>query len=311
MPASVIAERIAAHRGAEDFVYLLVDPLAGCAPEHALSPSSLTATLGDDALVSVPRPDLAHTFGACPMLVRLAGPGQLPDAGLLGRTEQLAMAETGYRKRYGCGCLLSPLSADALAEHIAARCLTFSASASGGMSPWFEPLRLELLAAAMPDTLGSALWPIRTWLLPTSWGEIAMVSGAPGEAYDVPPIARDAQREAALIALLLAAWCRTLQTPLSFAPRRWQGKTMLPPQAAASAFRMIRRARQRGVTDNKDLLTLALHQETIHPQLLRFEPLRDALLRATPGHASGVLAAYGNVAWSRIAAYLNEAGESA
>lgn len=311
MPASVIAERIAAHRAPDDFVYLLVDPLAGCAPEHALSPSSLARALGDDALVSVPRPDLAHTVGACPILVRLAGPGHAPDASLLDRTEQLALAETGHRKRCGCGCLLSPLSADALAEHIAARCLTFSASASGGMSPWFEPLRLELLAAAMPDTLSSALWPIRTWLLPTSWGEIAMVNGAPGASSLVPAIARDAQRDAALIALLLSAWRRTLQAPLSFAPRQWQGRTLLPPQAAASAFRMVRQARQRGVTDSKDLLALALHQETIHPQLLRFDPLHDALLRATPGHASGVLAAYGNVAWSRIAAYLNEAGESA
>lgn len=311
MTASVIAERIAAHRAPEDSVYLLVDPLAGCAPDHPLSPSSLAAALGDDALVSVPRPDLAHTVGACPILVRLAGPGLAPAADLLALTERLALTETGYRKRYGCGCLLSPLSADALAEHIAARCLTFSASASGGVSPWFEPLRLELLAASMADSLGSALWPIRAWLLPTSWGEIAMVSGAPGEACDVPPIARDAQREAALIALLLAAWRRTLQAPLPFAPRRWQGKTLLPPQAAALAFRLIRQARQRGVTDSNDLLALALHQETIHPQLLRFEPLRDALVRATPGHAAGVLAAYGDVAWSRIAAYLNETGESA
>ena len=311
MPASVLADLIAVHRAPEDSVYLLVDPLAGCAPEHALSPSSLASALGDDALVRVLRPDLAHTVGACPVLVLLAGPGQAPAADLLLGTEQLALAETGQRKRYGCGCLLSPLSADALAEHIAARCSTFSASASGGMSPWFEPLRLELLAASMPDTLGNAMWPIRTWLLPTSWGEIAMVSGAPGEAYDVPPIARDAQRDAALIALLLAAWRRTLQAPLSFAPRRWQGKTLLPPQAAALAFRMIRQARQGGVTHSNDLLALALHQETIHPKLLQFEPLRDAWVRAAPGQATGVLAAYGDVAWSRIAAYLNETGESA
>lgn len=310
MTAAVMSSLIAERRHAEDAIYLLVDPLAGSVPEQPLSVASLAAALGADALTTVARPDLAHTPSACPVLIRLAGPGQEPAVASINRVQQHALADVVHRRRYVCGLLLSPFDPDALAEHVGARCMDFSGSAVGGMSPWFEPLRLELLAASMPkESLGHRLWPIRTWLLPTSWGSFAIVNGAPGgpgaQSSPLPALARRTQQDAVLIATLLAAWRRSLQQPLAYAPRRWQGQTPLPPQAAAQAFRMIRQAREIGLTDNRDIIVLALHQETIHPRLLHYEPLRLALSRTSPGGAAAVLAAYGDLAWQRIAHHLN------
>ncbi|MNT37571.1 hypothetical protein D3C72_1737120 [compost metagenome] len=68
---------------------------------------------------------------------------------------------------------------------------------------------------------------------------------------------------------------------------------------------MIRQARQIGLTDSRDIIVLALHQETIHPRLLHYEPLRLALSRTSPGGAATALAAYGDLAWQRIAHHLN------
>ncbi|MCD0499380.1 hypothetical protein LP085_21145 [Achromobacter sp. MY14] len=314
MTAAVMPSLITERRHAADAIYLLVDPLADCAPEQPLSLASLTAAFGADALTTVARPDLAHTPSACPVLIRLADPGQEPAAAFILQISQHALADVVLRRRYICGLLLSPFDADALADHVAARCMEFSGSAVGGMSPWFEPLRLELLAASMSrESLGRQLWPIRTWMLPTSWGSFAIVNGAPGGPADassaqadiLPTLARQTQHDAPLIATLLAAWRRSLQQPLAYAPRRWQGKTPLPPQAAAQAFRMIRQAREIGLTDNRDIIVLALHQEAIHPRLLRYEPLRQALIHASPGGAAAVLAAYGDMAWQRIAHHLN------
>lgn len=341
--AALLAER----RAADDSVYLLLNPLADCAPEHALSLASLTKASGADALTTVARPDLAHSPEACPVLVQLAGCGNAPKLELLERVEQLARADAARRRRYVCGCLLSPLDGHALAVHVAARCIDFSADAPRGMSPWFEPLRLELLAASIhAETLGPLMWPIRTWLLPTSWGSLAMVSGfqrskgngvesGPGRigagigvgigttsatmtgpaagtalqpSIPLPALAKQTQRDAPLIAQLLSAWRRSLQLPLSYAPGRWQGPSLLPPQAAAQAFRWIRQARQAGLTDTRDITVLALHQAAIHPRLLDYEPLRLALASAAPGGASTVLAAYGDHAWHRIAAHLDQAG---
>lgn len=342
-----MAALVAARRAADDSVYLLLNPLADCAPEHGLSLASLTKVLGADALTTVARPDLAHSPKACPVLVRLAGCADVPAPELMELAQRLAQADAARRRRYVCGCLLSPLDGQTLADHVAARCMDFSADSPRGMSPWFEPLRLELLAASIhAETLGPLMWPIRTWLLPTSWGSLAMVNGfqrstgidvgigvgrigagigvgigttsatmtgpAAGTALQpsiqLPALARQTQRDAPLIAQLLSAWRRSLQLPLSYAPGRWQGPSLLPPQAAAQAFRWIRQARQAGLSDTRDIIVLALHQAAIHPRLLDYEPLRLALASAAPGGASTVLAAYGGHAWHRIATHLDQVG---
>jgi len=131
---------------------------------------------------------------------------------------------------------------------------------------------------------------------------------APQPSIQLPALARRTQRDAPLIAQLLSAWRRSLQLPLSYAPGRWQGPSLLPPQAAAQAFRWIRQARQAGLSDTRDIIVLALHQAVIHPRLLDYEPLRLALARAAPGGASTVLAAYGDHAWHRIATHLDQVG---
>lgn len=316
-----MAALVAARRAADDSVYLLLNPLADCAPEHGLSLASLTKMLGADALTTVARPDLAHSPKACPVLVRLAGCADVPAPELMELAQRLAQADAARRRRYVCGCLLSPLDGQTLADHVAARCMDFSADSPRGMSPWFEPLRLELLAASIhAETLGPLMWPIRTWLLPSSWGSLAMVNGFQRSTgidvgigvgrigAELPALARQTQRDAPLIAQLLSAWRRSLQLPLSYAPGRWQGPSLLPPQAAAQAFRWIRQAREAGLSDTRDIIVLALHQAAIHPRLLDYEPLRLALASAAPGGASTVLAAYGDHAWHRIATHLDQVG---
>ncbi len=271
------------YRKPDDYLYLLLDGLAECAPEHPLSVQSLTQSLGEAAVTRVLRPDLAHTPEVCPALVQLAKPGESPALHSLECSAECSSKDLGYHKRYVCGWLLSPQPLEVIAEQIATDCHT-TATESGRPSPWFEPLRLELLCSTAASEIGWLLCPIRYWLLPLSWGPHTVVRGTDNPVEVVMPAsARQAQYWVPLINNFLGIWQHLQQRPVGFAPWRWTGKTILPPQAAQHALRLIRAAYGLGLRNHRDIIALCLHQVFIHPLLWRHPEIQALVTKARSG----------------------------
>ncbi|MET3654749.1 hypothetical protein [Dyella japonica] len=307
MNAGIVQAFVDDKRTAADYLYVLLDPLAECGDAHSLGVAALTERLGDDAIVRVPRADLAHDPETFPALVMLAAPGVVPDADLLAALHAYAMSDVDYRKRYVCGWLTSPMPPASMAAHLASLCQFAPQPSTERFIPIFEPPRLELLAATVRGGLDAWLWPVRHWLYPSSWGSFALFNGSNHASTDWPARVYDVQREAPTVSHVLAAWRRAQRDRLSYAPRRWHGDTVLPPQAASEAFRMIRDARKRGLRDTQDIVVLSLHRLVIHPNLPEHPKVRDAIRQTARGEAplSTLFDSYDDHAWARIAAYLD------
>lgn len=298
------------YRAPEDYLYLLVDGLADCALDHPLSVPSLSRSLGNAAITRVLRPDLSHTPEACPALIQLAKPGESPALHYLELSADYSSRDLGYHKRYICGWLLSPQPLDVIAAHIAARCHTTSPG-DEQCSAWFEPLRLELLLGSMGTAVGDLLNPIRIWLCPTSWKGYILVHGT---TYPIDPVlplsARDTQRMAPVVSEFLDAWRHTLQLPLGFAPWRWKGASILPPQAGVHAFRLVHDAHRLGLDNSRDIIALCLHRVFIHPHLPQHPDIQQLIAQARAGAVdlqSHFASHYSEAKWKRVTADLPHA----
>ena len=295
-------------RAPNDYLYLLLDPLAPCEPHEPLSIDSLTQSLGENGIARVLRPDLAHTPDACPALIQLAAPGDMPNTDLLAASEHHASDDASCKKRYVCGWLTSDLPITALADHLEARCLDVITPVAGKrMTPWFEPLRLELLAAAIGRAMPALLGPVRHWLCPTSWGSYTLLQGAPaGTSVDDPALARQTQQLAPLVNDFLDVWRHALTLPTTYAPMRWRGATVLPPQAAVHAFRIIRDAHSRGLRLGADIIDLCTHRVFIHPHLPQHPGVQADIAAASAGHCTlqTRFETYDDLAWKRVVASL-------
>ncbi|HBO3623958.1 TPA: hypothetical protein L4S57_005260 [Pseudomonas aeruginosa] len=298
------------YRAPEEYLYLLVDGLGECMKENRLSIPSLTQTLGDDRVARVLRPDLSHAPDACPALFQLAAPGETPSPEHLQRSARYALDDVAYNKRYVCGWLLSSEPLGVIAHHVAEQCRFTASDGAALASPWFEPLRLELLAAALGEQLGGVLMPITRWLCPTSWGRFAILHGEAGRSDAAfPDRARDTQRLAPLINDFLGAWRHAQEHSVSYAPWRWQGASPLPPQAGTHAYRLIRDARQRGLNDSRDVIALSLHRVFIHPYLPLHPEVQNHIAQTAAGNhrLQARFNTYSDADWKRIAASLPRA----
>lgn len=284
MTRKAVTHFVEHQRAADDYFYLLVDGLAECAVHHPLSVPSLIESLGDAAVTRVLRPDIAHTPSRCPALIQLAAPGEQVPQRYLDLSVNYADWDLGYNERYICGWLVSPQPLEVIARHIADRCDT-TASEDGQPSPWFEPLRMELLFSAMNTQAGDLLSPIRFWLSPVSWGGCMLIRGTsypPGTS--LPPLARETQQLAPVIHRFLGAWRQMIKQPPLFGPWLWNGATVLPPQAGVHGFRLIRDARRLGLTHSRDLIALSLRRVTLHPHLPQHPEIQRMLAQARAGH---------------------------
>lgn len=300
----------ARYREPQDHVYLLVDALGECSEAHPLSIPSLVRDLGEDAIVRVLRPDLAHTPAACPALIQLAAPGAEPAKRLLALSAIYAEEDLGYSKRYVCGWLLSSASPEVVAQRIAELCRITSSGASKGTTPWFEPVRLELLAAALGPQVGAMFAPIKAWLFLTSWGGFSVLHRTSTIAQDdKADLVRHTQHAAQLVNEVLGAWRLAQRQVLSFAPWKWNGAGLLPPQAAVHAFRLVRDAERLGLRRREDIITLSLHRVCIHPLLPEHVEIQRDIFEAADGKASleSRFENYDDAIWQRIVAALPRA----
>ena len=223
MHRETIVDFAGSYRTADDYLYLLVDGQAECALDHPLSVPSLTRSLGDAAVTRVLRPDIAHEPDRCPALVQLAGPGEPASRRYLELSADYAAWDVGFNERYICGWLVSPRPLEVIASHIAMRCET-TADEAGAPSPWFEPVRMELLCTSM-DYAGDLLAPIRAWLLPVTWGSyVALRSTSYPPEQRIPASAREIQQLAPEVNAFLGIWRHALTFSGGFAPWRWKDR---------------------------------------------------------------------------------------
>lgn len=290
-----------------DHLYLLVDPLAGCGPAHPLAIESLVHDLGKDAVVRVPRPDLVHTPEACPALVQLGTSEDATRKRLLELSAFHATEDLAYGKRYICGWLTSPEPPEETARHIAAQCCITSSSVRKATTPWFEPVRLELLAGALGARAGAMFAPINAWLFPTSWGSFSVLQSSSATASeDHTALVRRTQHAAQLVSEFLGIWRLAQRQTLSFAPWRWTGPSPLPPQAGVHAFRLVRDAQRLGLRHERDIFALSLYRVCVHPLLPKHPDIQRGILDAANGkHAlHDRFQAYDDTAWKRVFASL-------
>lgn len=310
MSAEPVMTFAAQHREPHDYVYLLVDSLAECDPASPLSIPSMIGELGEASVERVLRPDLAHTPTACPALVKLAAPGAMASSQLLELSAHYAKEDLAYNKRYVCGWLLSPEPLGVVAQHLAEQCHLTSSEIGKAMTPWFEPIRLELLAAAMGRQVGGVLTPINAWLFPTSWGNFSILRGTSGPANtEHADLVRHTQHAAQLVSDFMGVWRLAQRRRLAFAPWRWNGGSLLPPQAGIHAFRLVRDAQQHGLKNSRDIIALCLHRVFIHPHLPKHPEIQNDIVDAANGiqPLQDRFETYNDEAWKRIVASLPRA----
>jgi len=293
----------------ETALYLLLDPLA-CGPQDAhLHLATLRQELHEAAFTVLPRPDLAHTPDACPVLVTLAAPGCQPCAQLIELSILHSRQDANQPKRYVCGWLRSAAAPETIAAHIVALGQPPQKQHSQYF-PVHEPLRLELLAAACKDVGHEPWWPIQQWLFPTSSGATSLLIGHPEQVAALGIHVATAQQDVPIVDALLRSWRRALDLPLTYAPLRWNGPTALPPHAAIQAYGQIRQARALKLHHQHDLMTLALYRLTVHPRLHEHPGVRNLINQAIAGQATlGTLfSPYNDRAWERLACELTDTG---
>jgi hypothetical protein len=290
-------------------LYLLLDPLADCAEGDPLHLEALRHTLGNDALTRLRRPDLDHTPHACPVLVTLATAAIKPSEYLLSLSALRAKEDESRSRRYVCGWL----SSTAIAATVSTNLIELGQlplPAGTQFFPVYEPLRLELLAATLKHGEMGSWWPIHHWLFPTSSGASSLLVGQPDTGIAFGLRATAVQQDAALVSSLLNTWRHARRLPLTYAPARWRGPTLLPPQAAAQAYKQILQARQMGLVDQKDIVTLALHTLMLHSRLHEHIDVRRLIEKTVRNEMSltAQFKALNDQYWQRIVSDLTLAG---
>lgn len=306
MTSTVLNAFAAEQHPANAHFYLLLDPLAKCASDDPLHLDILRGLVGDAAITIVPRPDLAHTPDACPVLVTLAEPGQRPCATILNHCLDHARRELGQQKRYVCGTLSSAADADTLAARIISLGYLLYAAGEKRYVPVHEPLRLELLTAMKTRVARDPLASIEHWLFPGSHGEFIALSDVGGRVLDEE--AGSAQQDVPLISALLNTWRTTLLIP--HLEHRWGRASPLSPQSSLSAYTHIQQARQLGLTRAEDIQTLVVYQLILHGRVHEHKYIRPAIAEAIAG---GVpldvqFSSHEDAFWRRILASLTQAG---
>lgn len=295
-------------RQPEEALYLLLDPFAGCPPEHPLAIAALSEALGSDAVTRIDCSRLVQDPECWPALVRLAEPGDAPTAlALLSAT--CAARESAATWHHVCGWLISDQPADLIAQHISQQCQVLHQPEPHGITAWFEPVRLALLRATLKNA-GEVLGPVRSWLHPDGSGSCEVFEREPmaGELA-VPEAVRATQHVAPQIIQLLGAWHRLSAVQHPHAPWHFAGSSGLPENAPTHAMNLILKTFRQGLRDRADIQCMCLHMLMIHPLLLQHPTIQHEVERAAAGEQrlADRFASYDDCTWSHIVAGLPKA----
>ena len=295
-------------RQPDEALYLLLDPFAGCPPEHPLAIAALGKALGSDAVTRVDCSGRVQDPECWPALVRLAKPGDAPTA-LAPLSATCAARESAATWHYVCGWLISDQPADLIAQHISHQCQVLHQPEPYGITAWFEPVRLALLRATLKNA-GELLGPVRSWLHPDGCGSCEVFEREPmaGELA-VPEAVRATQHVAPQIIQLLGAWHRLSAVQHPHAPWHFAGSSGLPENAPTHAMNLILKAFKQGLRDRADIQCMSLHMLMIHPLLLQHPTIQHEVERAAAGEQrlADRFASYDDCTWSHIVASLPKA----
>ncbi|WEK32692.1 MAG: hypothetical protein P0Y58_11015 [Candidatus Pseudomonas phytovorans] len=289
-------------------LYLLLDPFAGCPPDHPLGIDALTEALGSDAVTRVDSSGMVQDPESWPALVRLTGPGEAPTA-VTTLSATYAAREATATWHYVCGWLLSDQPANLIARHISQQCHVLHQPKPHGITAWFEPVRLGLLRVTLKNA-GEILGPVRSWLHPDGCGSCKRFERQlPAGELIVPEAVRATQHVAPQIIQLLSAWRRLLATQSTGAPRHLAGAPGLPENALAHTMNLIIKAFKQGLRDRADIQCMCLHMLMIHPLLLQHSTIQRDVAQAAAGEQrlTERFASYSERTWSRIVADLPQA----
>lgn len=295
-------------RQPEETLYLLLDPFAGCPPEHPLAIAALSEALGSDAVTRVDCSGLVQDPECWPALVRLAKPGDAPTA-LAPLSATCAARESAATWHYVCGWLISDQPADLIAQHISQQCQVLRQPEPHGITAWFEPVRLALLRTTLKNA-GEVLGPVRSWLHPDGCGSCEVFEREPmaGELA-VPEAVRATQHVAPQIVQLLGAWHHLSAVQHPHAPWHFAGSSGLPENAPTHAMNLVLKAFKQGLRDRADIQCMCLHMLMIHPLLLQHPTIQHEVEKAAAGEQrlADRFASYDDCTWSHIVAGLPKA----
>lgn len=245
----------------DQYCHVLIDPLAVPGKSDHSIVEQLTDALGVSAITRVLRIDLPQAPRLHPILICMASPTAPLSIPLLELTARAGLMDLQRRKRSVCGWLLSDSPGSVIAPHLTSICQIPSDTGQHDFIPVYEPVRLELFAAAFGQVDKGPWWPIKRWLLLTSGGAPVSVTSREGPYHPVPAHARKMQTDAGLIMELLTVWRSMISYPVTNPP------LPLPQLAAVRASEYIQQARKLGLSGLEDIQTLALHLLCIHPRL--------------------------------------------
>lgn len=290
-----------------EHLYLLLDPLAAYPIEGALSGRHLAERLGTARVYPIPCRRLAHSTAHQPLLCQLAGPGLRLATTALQASVLRACQEQDAQQRYICGWLHSRACIAEVARHIS-RQADGLPELGGAALPWYEPLRLELLATTLGSSLGGLLGPIQSWWAPSNWGPIAQWAGGGLATEEQCARATQAQALVPLVRRLLDLWRAAQRAPLVHFARPNGNSAALPPNAAREALSLILHAQTLGLHRTQDILALCLGRACVDQRLHEYPGIRLHIDQAARGvHPLPVaLARYHGGQWQSLLAELSD-----
>lgn len=307
MNSTIVRDFVIKQHSADAWLYLLIDPVAETASDDHLHIEKLRQRLGDSALTVIPRPDMQHDIQSSPVLITIAAPGIAPQDDLLGMSGHRAQRDDAGYHRYVCGWLSSTATAEVIRGHL--QKLSLLPSPLGATyKPMHEPIRLELMAGIIGANKHGPWWPVQRWLLPSSDGEFLILKADAHAEWVAAPGFADMQDEIPLARVLLHLWRSALKNPPAYAPAQWEGRSDLPPFAVIQAVAQIKQARALDLSDDADILQLAIHQLLLHPSL-HCHPTVNQLIGAAAKNLTSLTHSLGNFQdedWQLVVNQLNE-----
>ncbi|GKX60730.1 hypothetical protein [Leminorella grimontii] len=170
--------------------YLLLDGLGSVNQMDMVYVNNIKQMLGDEAVITVPRPDLSHEPESCPQLVLLAVPGQEVNERLVRFSLVQAKDEREEWKRYISGWMTSEMPPKTLAEHIITLARSMGALYAQPYCAFYEPFRMQLLhdGNVMSDAwLPTVLTAFKTYFYLSINGHLKKISrlDRPADRMDV------------------------------------------------------------------------------------------------------------------------------
>ncbi|RKS86100.1 hypothetical protein DES39_1526 [Orbus hercynius] len=150
--------------------YLLLDALTTVSEMDFISLNNIHDLLGDEAITTVERTDLAYDLSSCPKLITIGKPNEQLAKRLLHFSVVEAQSEILQTKRYVCAWMVSEHPPEMIAQQMVSIGLFLTKYYGAGFVPFYEPFRMQLLQQSnliCPEFLADMLSCFKHYSYPT------------------------------------------------------------------------------------------------------------------------------------------------